>query len=99
LLLGGLAANAVNNLPALLVALDGVDQMTWGMWGWLAGVNTAAALLPIGALANLLWWRIARDEGVGVSWRRYLATTAPVVLPAVAAAALVLVAEAAIATR
>ena len=28
------AANLVNNLPAVLVALDGVHHMTWGMWAW-----------------------------------------------------------------
>jgi arsenical pump membrane protein len=93
-LAGAAAANAVNNLPALLVALDGVHQMTWGMWAWLAGVNTGAALAPIGALANLLWWRIVRDEGVEVSLPSYLRTTVPVVVPALLAAAVVLAAEA-----
>ena len=48
--------------------------MTWGLWGWLLGVNTAAALLPIGALANLLWLRIMGAEGaVEILYRRELA--------------------------
>lgn len=98
-LLGAAGANAVNNLPALLVALGGVDQMTWGMWAWLAGVNTGAALAPIGALANLLWWRILRDEGVEVSWRSYLGITVPVVIPALLAAAIALAAAAALGPR
>jgi arsenical pump membrane protein len=80
-------ANAVNNLPALLVALDGVDRMTGGMWAWLAGVNVGAALLPIGALANLLWWRIVRAEGVAVDVRSYLRITLPIAGPALLAAA------------
>ena len=93
---GAGVANAINNLPALLLALGGVDQMTWGTWAWLLGVNTGAALLPLGALANLLWWRIARDEGVTVSVRSYARTTVPIVLPALLAAAVVLAVEAAI---
>jgi arsenical pump membrane protein len=95
-LLGAATANTVNNLPAVLIALDGVHEMTGGMWGWLAGVNVGGALLPIGALANLLWWRIVRDEDVDVSVRRYLAIKVPVVLPALAAAALVMAVSAAL---
>ncbi len=87
------AANAVNNLPALLVVVDGVDRTSWGVWAWLLGVNVGSVLLPLGALANLLWWRIARDEGVEVGLRRYARTTVPVALPALAAAVAVLVVE------
>ncbi len=83
-------ANAVNNLPAVLVAVDSVHHMSWGMWAWLLGVNTAAVLAPIGALANLLWLRIARDEGIRVDLRNYVRTTFPVALPAFAAAVVVL---------
>lgn len=94
---GAAAANAVNNLPALLIALDGGPASpTWGTWAWLAGLNTGAALLPLGALANLLWWRILRDEGVPLSLRRYAAETIPIVIPALAAGALALLATAAI---
>lgn len=88
--LAAAAANAVNNLPALLVALDGADGTGWGMWAWLAGINTGAALVPLGALANLLWWRIVRDEGVELSLRRYVSVTVPVVAPALLASAGVL---------
>jgi arsenical pump membrane protein len=89
----GALANAVNNLPALLVGVDALHHMTWGMWAWLLGVNVAAVLLPIGALANLLWLRIMRAEGVKVGLRRYVAVTVPVALPACAAAIAVLVLE------
>jgi arsenical pump membrane protein len=84
---GTIGANLVNNLPALLIALDGVHQPTWGLWAWLAGINTGAALLPIGALANLLWWRVLRDEDVSVPLRQYVRITVPIVIPALAAAA------------
>ena len=80
-------ANVVNNLPATLIGLEGVDHATWGFWGWLLGVNVGAALLPIGALANLLWWRIARAEGVEISGRRYVRSTVLVVGAALIAAA------------
>lgn len=75
-------ANIVNNLPATLIGLEGVDSATWGFWAWMLGVNTGAALLPIGALANLLWWRIARAEGVELSVGRYVRATVPVVVGA-----------------
>jgi arsenical pump membrane protein len=91
--LAGAAANLVNNLPALLVALDGAHQMTWGMWAWLLGVNTAAVLLPLGALANLLWRRVLADDEVAVSWADYVRLTVPVAVPAVVAAAAVLALE------
>lgn len=90
------AANLVNNLPALLIALDGLHRMSWGMWAWLLGVNTGAVLLPIGALANLLWFRIVRDEGLQIGLRRYVQITLPIALPAFAAAAITLAVERAI---
>ncbi len=83
-------ANIVNNLPALLLALDGVHRMSWGMWAWLLGVNTGAVLLPVGALANLLWLRIMRAEGLRIGLRRYATMTVPVALPAFAAALITL---------
>ncbi len=87
------AANVVNNLPATLIGLQGVDSATWGMWAWLLGVNTGSVLLPIGALANILWWRIVRREGVEVDLRTYVRATVPVAVPALIAAALCLAAE------
>lgn len=92
-----LVANAVNNLPALLAAIDGVHRMTWSTWAWLLGVNTGAVLLPIGAVANLLWRRILRDERIAVPFGAYVRLTAPVALPALAAAAFVLGIERAVA--
>ena len=89
----GVLANAVNNLPALLIGTDSVTSMNWGMWAWLLGVNVAAVLVPLGALANLLWLRIMRAEGMRIGVRRYMGITVPVALPAVAAAIVMLVAE------
>jgi arsenical pump membrane protein len=92
----GAVAKAINNLPALLVAVDGTRHMPWGMWAWLLGVNTAAVLLPLGALANLLWLRIMRGEATPIGVRRYATITLPVALPAVAAAVAVLMVERAV---
>ena len=92
----GAAANLVNNLPALLVALDGADKVSWGMWAWLLGVNTAAVLTPMGALANLLWRRVLGADGISVSWRDHARGTVGVAMPAVVAAAAVLALERAV---
>lgn len=94
-LVGGLGANLVNNLPALFVGANSTTRMAWGMWGWLWGVNAAAALLPVGALANVLWRRILRDDGEPVGVAHYLSLVVPIVLPAFVAGGLVLVAQAA----
>ena len=83
-------ANVVNNLPATLIGLEGVDSATWGMWAWLLGVNTGSVILPLGALANILWWRIVRREEVDVDVRTYVRATVPVAVPALIAAALCL---------
>ncbi len=91
--LGGLVANVVNNLPALLAVTDGLHRASWGVWAWLLGVNTAAVLLPVGALANLLWLRLLRAEGVSVGVGRYVRTTVPVALPALVAAVATLAVE------
>lgn len=86
-LLSTAAAGLVNNLPALLVALEGARSMSGGMWAWLAGVNTGAVVVPLGALANLLWWRLVREEGIELTVRGYLGMVAPIALPAVLRAA------------
>jgi arsenical pump membrane protein len=90
---GAATANLVNNLPALLAVVDGAHRMTWGIWAWLLAVNVAAVALPIGALANLLWLRILRAEGIRVGIRGYIRFTLPIALPAFAAAVLILLLE------
>lgn len=56
-------------------------------------MNTAAVLVPIGALANLLWLRIMRAEGLRIGLRHYVGITVPIALPAFGAAILSLAAE------
>ena len=85
-LAGTVSANTVNNLPATLLAANGVDDASWAMWSYLLAVNVGAVLVPIGAVANLLWWRILRDEGVRVDLRGYLRLVVPIAAPALIAA-------------
>jgi len=60
-----LGANAVNNLPALLVALPlvGGDPGSRG-WALLAGVNMGPVLVVSGSLAGLLWLDVVARLGV-----------------------------------
>ena len=88
-LVAGLAAalaNVVNNIPATLILVNGSSHATPATWGWLLGVNVGAVLLPLGALANLLWLRIGRTEGIEVDLRRYVALVTGIAVPALAAA-------------
>jgi arsenical pump membrane protein len=91
--LAAVAANVVNNLPAVLAGSRAVHHTTWGMWAWLLGVNVGAVLLPLGALANLLWLRILRTEGARVRTGAYARAVVPIALPAFVAAVAVLVLE------
>jgi arsenical pump membrane protein len=83
-----LGANAVNNLPALLLAMPAVasgppDQI----WALLVGVNIGPVLLVSGSLSGLLWLDTARRLEVAVDARTYTRAGLRVGLPALAAAA------------
>jgi arsenical pump membrane protein len=93
---GVAVASVVNNLPAALLLAEGSGPLDWAGWGWLLGINVGAVLVPVGALANLLWWRVLRAEGERVTLRRYVSEVAPVAVPAVAAATVVLAVSAAL---
>lgn len=81
-LLGMLAGNLVNNLPAallLLPAAAAAGPVT--VLALLIGLNAGANLTAIGSLANLLWHQaVPGDEG---SWRTFHVlgvTTTPVIV-------------------
>ena len=95
---GAALANTVNNLPAALVAANGAEQPSWPLWSYLLAINVGAVLVPIGAVANLLWWRILRDEGVRVDLRSYLRLVVPIAGPTLAVAVAVLALQQALAT-
>jgi len=83
------AANAVDNIPATLAVLEGATGATPGLWAWLVGVNVGSVLLPIGALANLLWRRIVREDGIELPAAAYARAVVPLALAPLAAATLV----------
>lgn len=81
LLAGIVGANAVNNLPALLVSLPYVDG--GAVWALLAGVNLGPVFWVSGSLAGLLWLDIVRAHGLEVSVLDYAKVGLRVGLPAV----------------
>lgn len=83
------AANVVNNLPATLAMVEGATTATPGVWAWLLGVNVGSVLVPLGALANLLWRRVLREEGVELSVGGYVRAVVPLALAPLLAAAVV----------
>jgi arsenical pump membrane protein len=87
-LLAAGAANLVNNLPALLVALPHPADT----WALLLGVNIGPLVLVTGTLATLLWQASLRRLGVEVSAARFARIGATVVVPSLAAALAVLLA-------
>lgn len=91
--LSAVSANVINNLPTVLIGVHSADGASWGLWAWLIGVNVGAALLPIGALANLLWKNIAQENGVALSLKQYLSFSLPIGLPTLMAASVTLLVE------
>jgi arsenical pump membrane protein len=83
------AANALDNIPATLAIVEGASGATPGLWAWLVGVNVGSVLVPIGALANLLWLRVLRADGVELPLRAYLRAVVPLAAAPLLAAALV----------
>lgn len=81
-------ANAVNNLPALLVAMPALGPHPGArIWAVLLGVNIGPVLIISGSLAGLLWFDTIHRLGIRVSPREYTRMGIRVGLPALAAAA------------
>ena len=85
--LAALAANLVNNLPALLVALPKLGHHAGPeLWAVLLGVNMGPVLLVTGSLASLLWMSTLRRLGVGVGPAEFTRFGLRSALPGAAAA-------------
>ncbi|MGE0141240.1 MAG: SLC13 family permease [Ilumatobacteraceae bacterium] len=80
-------ANAVNNLPALLVGLPALDAHPDRLWAVLMGVNLGPTLWVTGALSTLLWQSSMARLGHRVTARTYARYGARVGLPVLAAVA------------
>ena len=82
------AANLINNLPALLVALPAIDPgVTPALWAVLIGVNVGPVVLVTGSLASLLWLDALGRLGVTVRPRDFTSVGVRVGLPAATAGA------------
>jgi arsenical pump membrane protein len=80
------AANLLNNLPALLVALPALgDHPTPALWATLIGVNMGPVVLVTGSLASLLWLDALGRLGVKVRPRDFTRVGLRVGLPAATA--------------
>jgi arsenical pump membrane protein len=68
-----LLANAVNNLPAILIALPALAAAAGPgpVLAALIGVNIGPNLTYVGSLATLLWRRVLRAEGYEVELREF----------------------------
>lgn len=86
---GVVGSNVANNLPAVLAG-TGALHHPGQVWALLLGVNLGPLLVITGSLSGLLWRDTAGSLGVPVSARRYTAVGARVGLPAMVAAAAVL---------
>ncbi len=91
--LATVGANTINNLPATLVGVHLSPGASWGLWAWLIGVNFGAVLLPLGALANILWKNIAKEQGVQLTLKQYMSVSLPIGLPVLGLAFLTLIIE------
>jgi arsenical pump membrane protein len=87
------AANAINNLPAVLIGLPALGpDPDDRLWSLLLGVNMGPVLIVSGSLAGLLWLDTTRRLGVRVDARRYTSVGLRVGAPALLAAIAVLLA-------
>lgn len=87
---GVLGANALNNLPALLVGLDAIGPGTADVpWLLLLGVNLGPTLVLSGSLAGLLWADTMRHLDVPVTAARYSWVGIRVGIPAMVSALVV----------
>lgn len=79
---GVVGANAINNLPALMVVLPALKVNHDLLWPLLFGVNVGPVLVLHGALAGLLWRDTAAGLGVHVTSGEYTKMGLRVGLPA-----------------
>ena len=70
-LTAAVGANAVNNLPMVLVLLEPLEAHPGRVWAVLLGVNLGPTLWVTGALSTLLWQSTMAGLGHPVSARRY----------------------------
>ncbi len=88
-MLAALAANLLNNLPAILVLLPALHG-TGPVLAALIGVGVGPNISYTGSLATLLWRRVAVAHGEGPSAWSFVRLGLLAVPPAIAAATVAL---------
>ena len=86
------AANLINNIPmsVLFSTLIPGDGNLGAVYASIVGSNLGAYLTPLGALAGIMWMSILKTTGVHYSFGRFTRYGFCVVIPACAAALVVL---------
>jgi arsenical pump membrane protein len=69
---GGVASNAIDNLPAYLVLEPAAGHEALRYAALLVGVNAGCLITPWASLATLLWHARLHAEGIEFSWGRYM---------------------------
>jgi arsenical pump membrane protein len=88
-----LLANAINNLPAALVAASALGALPAGVQrsdlaaAVIVGVNLGPNLTTVGSLATMLWLVLMRRSGVEISAIDYLRVGVLTTVPALVCAA------------
>jgi arsenical pump membrane protein len=80
-------ANAINNLPAVLIGTPALEARPDRLWAVLLGANLGPTLWVTGALSTLLWQSTMARLGHAVSARTYARFGARLGLPVLAAVA------------
>ena len=90
-----LSANLLNNIPmsVLFSSILSFSEKTslGGVYASIVGSNLGAYLTPLGALAGIMWSSLLLQNGVRLSFRRFVGYGALVAIPTLAAALLSLV--------
>ena len=77
--MAALGSNVLNNLPAMLVALNALEPLisrgqlgAKAIYATVAGTGVGPNLTVVGSLATMIWLSIVRSKGVVVSAKDYL---------------------------
>ena len=84
-----LAANLVNNIPmsVLFSSVTAASSAGAGaLYAAVIGSNIGAFLTPVGALAGIMWMAMLKEQGVKLSFGRFVLYGATVAIPAALAA-------------
>jgi len=91
-----LSSNVINNIPmsilftSVLGAGEGAVNLPVALYSSVIGSNIGAFFSPIGALAGVMFMKILKDKGEGLSALSFIKYCAPVAVISLAASVLVL---------